>query len=153
MEKDNENIRRIMLAINKIDGVYYLLARHYGINENTLAFFGALYDGKPHSQKQISDEWVIPRTTINSIVKDMRSKGYIEFSAQEHSKEKALLLTPAGRRYTGAWMDEIYAAEERAILDTLQKFSPEFVDALEHFSSCLQAGLDEIIGKTEKTES
>ena len=75
MDHPYETIRRIMLAINQIDGLYYLLGRHYGVNENTLAFLYALDDERPHSQKEISDQWLIPRTTVNSIVKHMIADG------------------------------------------------------------------------------
>lgn len=152
MDTNYETVRRIMLATNKIDGVYYLLARHYGINENTLAFLYALNDERPHSQKEICDEWLIPRTTINSIVKHMLSEGYIAFAGKQHAKEKMILLTEKGIAYTDELFNNIYLAEEQAIIDTLQKFSPEFVTALEYFSSRLRAGFDEIVCSKERTE-
>lgn len=152
MDKNYETVRRIMLATNKIDGVYYFLARYYGINENTLAFLYALDDGKPHSQKEISDVWLIPRTTINSIVKNMLSDGYVAFIGEKHAKEKMLLLTEKGRQYTDKLLKDIYLAEEQAIIDTLEKFSPEFVAALEYFSSRLRTGFDEIVCSKEKKE-
>ena len=143
MDSNYETVRRIMLATNKIDGVYYLLARHYGINENTLAFLYALDDWKPHSQKEISDEWLIPRTTINSIVKNLLTDGYIAFTGEQHAREKMIVLTEKGREYIGTLLKGIYLAEEQAIMDTLEKFSPEFVSALEYFSHRLRAGFDE----------
>lgn len=79
--------------------MYYLFARHYGINENTLAILYALNDDRPHSQKEISEEWMIPRTTINSIVKTMLSDGYITFESGHHKKEKMITLTQKGRNY------------------------------------------------------
>lgn len=147
LDENYERVRRIMRATNRIDGVYYLLARHYGLNENTLAFLYALDDGKPHSQKEISDEWLIPRTTINSIVKKMISDGYITFTGEQHAKEKMILLTEKGLEYINRLLNGIYLAEERAIVDTLENYSPEFVEALEHFSHCLRAGFDEMVKK------
>ena len=135
MDKNYETVRRIMLATNKIDGVYYLFAKKYGINENTLAFLYALDDEAPHSQKEISDEWVIPRTTINSIVKKMLADEYVMFLAEPHTKEKNIVLTEKGRSHTDSLLNRIYLAEERAIIDTLERFSSEFVTALEYFSS------------------
>lgn len=38
MSRNYELVRRIMLATNKVDGVYYLLGKQCGVNENTLAF-------------------------------------------------------------------------------------------------------------------
>ena len=152
MDKNYETVRRIMLATTKIDGVYYFLARHYGINENTLAFFYALGDGEPHSQKEISDKWLIPRTTINSIVKTALADGEIAFTGKPHAKEKLLQLTPKGLESTNQLFNDIYLAEEQAIIDTLKNLSPEFVTALEYFSDRLHAGFDEIVNQKEKKE-
>lgn len=144
-----ELVRRIMLATNKVDGVYYLLGKQCGVNENTLAYLYALADEKPHSQKEISDEWIIPRTTVNSIVKSMLANGCIEFCTEMHAKEKALQLTQRGRTYAEKLFSEIFTAEGRAILSTLERYPPEFVSALEDFASCL---LDEFRSISAKEE-
>lgn len=137
MDENYEIVRRIMLATNKVDGVYYLFGKQHGINENTLAFLYALADRRDHSQKEICDEWIIPRTTINSIVKNMLAQGIIEFSTEQHTKEKAIHLTAKGQKYVDDLLADIYVAEEKAIVKTLSKFSPEFVSALESFSKQL----------------
>lgn len=137
MDKNYEIVRRIMLSINKIDGAYYFLAKKLGVNENALAFLYALDDGQSHSQKEISDECLIPRTTINSIVKMMLSEGYIEFCAEPHKKEKKLILTGKGQKYADSLLADIYAVEEKAIMETLKNYPPEFVSALEDFSDRL----------------
>lgn len=147
MNRNYELVRRIMLATNKLDGVYYLLGKQCGVNENTLAFLYALADEKPHSQKEISDEWLIPRTTINSIVKTMLASGYIEFGAGTHPKEKALILTQSGREYADKLFSEIYAAEEKVILATLKHYPAEFVSALEDFGNRLLEEFQSISAK------
>ena len=94
-----------MLATNQIDGVYYFLAKKLGVNENALAFLYALDDGQPHSQKEISDAWLIPRTTIHSIVKMMQKEGYIQFCTEQHKKE--IILTEKGQKYTDSLLADI----------------------------------------------
>lgn len=137
MDKNYETVRRIMLSTNKIDGVYYLFAKKLGVNENTLAFLYALADGEPHSQKEISDEWLIPRTTINSIVKTMLNERYVVFCTERHTKEKALVLTESGQKYAEKLLADIYSAEEKAIVEILKTYPSEFVLALEDFSNRL----------------
>lgn len=143
MDQNYETVRRIMHATNPIDGVYDLFGKKLGVNENTLAFLYALSDALPHSQKEISDEWLIPRATINSSVKAMLADGYIVFCPGRHTKEKAIVLTEKGREYADGLFAGIYAAERKTIIRTLQKFPPEFVAALEDFSR----GLYEKFGK------
>ena len=103
MDRNYQIVRSIMLATNQIDGVYYFLAKKLGVNENALAF---LY-GQPHSQKEISDAWLIPRTTIHSIVKMMQKEGYIQFCTEQHKKEKAIILTEKGQKYTDSLLADI----------------------------------------------
>ena len=52
---NDDALKRINNAINKIDGAYYFCGKKLGIKENTLALFYALKDGAPHTQKQICE--------------------------------------------------------------------------------------------------
>lgn len=141
MENHSEALKRIMLAVNRLDGAYYFFAKRLGVNENALAFYYALADGEPHSQKEVSDQWLIPRTTIHSIVKSALAEGYIQFTLPRKAKEKTMVLTHRGRAYVDDLLAQINIAEEQAIQSTLERYSPEFITALEYFSGCLSQGL------------
>ena len=117
MEDSYEAIRRLMLAINRIDGSYYFSARKMGVKENTLALLYALDDGRPHSQKQIYEDWLIPKTTVNTVVKELRDAGYVTLLAEEASREKMILLTETGKAYTREILQRVYDAE-RCLLYT-----------------------------------
>ncbi len=132
-----ETVMRLMVAINRIDGAYYLCARKLGVKGNALALLYALNDDRAHSQKQISEDWLIPKTTINTIVKEFTDLGYVTLLAGEHTKEKVITLTENGRAYVDRIMKSVYESEQRAIEQTLQKFSPDFVDAFACFSDLL----------------
>lgn len=90
MKNYDSEIRRFMLAINKIDGVYYYFAKKMGINENTLAVLYALDDGQPHSQKQICRQWLIPKTTISTIIKELIDIGYVNLVPEAHKRKNDL---------------------------------------------------------------
>lgn len=74
MTNEREAIRRIMISINKIDELYERVQRKAGVKGNTVWVLYALDDGKPHSQKQIYEEWIIPKITLNTIVKSAAKK-------------------------------------------------------------------------------
>lgn len=133
----DEAIRRLMTATNKIDGAYYFLARKLNIKENTLALLYALDDGKAHSQKQISDEWLIPKTTINTTVKELTDAGYLELLPGEHTREKTIKLTESGKIYTNKILKTVYEAENQALTETVNKFGTEFVEAFDFFADSL----------------
>lgn len=146
-------LRRFFTALNKIDGLYGLFAKRLGTNGNHLALFYALDDGKPHSQKQICDEWLIPRTTINTIVREYVEKGYIALLHTDHSREKRILLTDSGRKYAQQLLQKIYNAEESAMADTITAFDNGFIAAVEQFADSLQHYVPGCTLKNQETEA
>lgn len=137
------SIRRVMIAVNVIDGVYDIAAKRIGIKENTLALFYALDDGKEHSQKEICEEWLIPKTTLNTIVKECTEAGFLVLRSDPHKKEKSLLLTEKGLLYAKSVLAPVYEMEERAMSRTLEA-SPEFAEGLCAFAANLKKEAEEL---------
>lgn len=134
-------IMRLDTAINKLDGAYYLWARRHLLKENTLSVLYALDDGKPHTQAQIARDWLIPRSTVNTVVKELVALGYARLT-KLNDKEKWVELTAEGEVYAKAALKELYDAEIAAIDKTIEVFSPAFVDALEKYTDTLCLGLN-----------
>lgn len=134
MEDSYLLIRRLMLATTKIDGAYYFFAKKLGIKENMLALLYALDDGKPHTQKQICDDWLIPKTTINTNIKELIHSGHIALLPGERRREKLIILTEKGKVFTREMLKPVYEAEYQALRKTLDQFSPDFAEALDCFA-------------------
>lgn len=124
-----KDIRRIMIAVNEIEGACALISKKIGIKENTLTLLYALDDGLPHSQKEICEEWFLPKTTLNTIVKECVEAGYLTLNETSGSREKALCLTEPGKAYAARILPQVYALEEKAVigcglsLDTVESLS------------------------------
>ena len=138
MDEPREAMERLMVCLNKIDGLYYMSAKRRGINENALCVLYALDDGKPHSEKQICEEWLIPKTTVNTIIREWQKEGIIVLIPENRRREKNICLTDKGRAWAKELLDPVYQAEQAAMARTVQEFSPEFIRALEHFCGYLQ---------------
>ena len=107
-----EQIRRVMIGVNIIEGSYDEIARRLGIKENLLVLLYALDDGRAHSQVEISRNWMMPKTTLNTIVRECVEKGLVELEHQPHTREKYLRLTPEGQAYGQKILPLVYEAEE-----------------------------------------
>ena len=144
MEYDVRSLsRRFIAASSASDGAYYRWAKRSNVTLNTLDLLYALDDGLPHSQKQICEEWLIPKTTINTAVKSCRDAGYITLEPMPgHPKQRQLCLTEAGRAYARDALADLHAAEDRAMAETVARFGPEFVDAVELFCAIFRALLN-----------
>ena len=119
-----------------MNGAYYLCSRKLGVKENMLDVLYALDDGAPHTQKQICGDWLIPKTTVNTIVKELVSDGFAELLPVEGGREKIIRLTADGRRWAAALMQSLHDAETAALMKTVEKFSGEYIEAFEYFSEC-----------------
>ena len=137
MNEYDKMLRRLYLATNRIDGGYYFFARGAEVKENVLALLYALDDGQTHTQAEIARDWQIPKTTVNTNIKELKAAGYVAFLPSRAGREKALVLTEAGRAYARRVQRGMYEAERTALERTLERFSPEFVDAMDYFADCV----------------
>ena len=146
--------RRLVAASYASDGAYYRWALRSGVTEHTLSLLYALDDGLPHSQKQISEEWGIPKTTVNTVVKACRQAGYLRLDAMPgQPRERQVCLTEEGHAYAARVLEELYRAEDAAMAEAASRFGPGFVEALECFSRPMRAALEGPPGKSEKDGS
>ena len=68
---------------------------------------------------------------MNTIVREYVQAGYARLVPGDRGKEREVVLTQAGRDYALPILRPLYAAEERAMARTLERFSPEFLLAVE----------------------
>ena len=146
--------RRLVAASSAADGAYYRWARQSRVTWNTLDLLYALDDGLPHSQKQICEGWGLPKTTINTTVRACQKAGYITLEAMpDHPRQKQICLTERGRAYAREALEELYAAENTAMAETIERFGPGFVDAAVFFFSRFQRAIDANLSKKEENTS
>lgn len=141
--------RRLILATTRMDGAYYYFARRSGVPENLLALFYALSDGKPHSQKEICEDWLIPKTTINTVVKEQVAAGHLTLRAGE-GREKIICLTEAGRAYAQKTVSALCAAERAAAEQVVAKHGAGFVAAMEDFAAALWREYEACLQQTKE---
>ena len=97
-----------------VDGFYAEYAKKFDVKENLLWILYALNDGKQHSQKEICDSWDLPRSTVNTIMKELEVGGYIELSQIKGEKrELNVSMTDKGQKYAEELLAELYGIEKR----------------------------------------
>lgn len=139
-----EIARRLILALYNIDEVYYLNEGRKKISDAELSVMYALDDGKPHSQREISREWLVPKTTVNTIVKRWEKEGLLtQTPIQGKRREMNIMLTDAGTEYAKSFMSFLYKAEDKALKKTLDKYSDEFIEVIEYFGESLKEAFEE----------
>ena len=113
------NERTFFYALGKlvyqIDGAYEAYGKNCRVGSpNLLWILYALNDGERHSQKQICDDWAIPRSTANTIIKDLESKNYIALSQIKGERRELLVsLTQSGKEYADGILSDLYLREKQ----------------------------------------
>ena len=136
-------IIRLCLATNVIDACYWKLDHSSGFSGVESCMMYALNDGKSHSQKEISENWLIPKTSLNSAVKKFEKLGYLKLEKIEGKRrEKQISLTEEGKKLADISLKDMYDAETFAMKETLDKY-PDLVEALEFFADSFKSKIQD----------
>lgn len=135
--------RRISLANTRLMSAWYYFARDRHLNENALSVLYALDDGAAHTQMQLCRDWLMPKTTINTCIRDFAQKKWVKLSpSPKDHREKQIHLTAEGRRVAKTLLRPLYQAEKTTTEETVKQFSDTFVDALEYFAAHICSSLE-----------
>ena len=143
MEENRQIMRALATAMNRIDQMYCDDVTRIGVKASELWLLYALDDGAPHSQKQICQEWGLPKTTLNTTLKQAEAKGYLTLvPIAGKRRERQICLTAAGQASARQVLRPIYGAEDAALQATLDRYGPAvvaaLVEAVDYFGRCLR---------------
>jgi len=129
MKVTHDKVKRFMIAFNRIDALYVDTVGTFGVKGNFFVLFYAIADGNVYSQKQICDDWKIPRTTLNTIVRECVQDGLVKL-VPRGNKEKDIHLTPKGRKIADEVFGPIFAAESRVMKPFLAAGALEMMEKM-----------------------
>ena len=122
----------------KIDAYYAQFAKKSGVPPRLLWVLYALNDGEVHTQKEICDTWILPRTTVNTVVKELKEQGYVILTPIKGKKrEMNVVLTDAGKVYANEKLKRLYEIEER-VFQTLTETDKQVIEHLKTLVSGLE---------------
>ena len=117
MDKESlELTNGINHAVIKLRGLYSAWSGAHGISYHEML---VLYTIREHgfcTQKRVCESYLLPKQTINNVIKSMRERNLIEPDEQHSAgREKAFSLTESGKAYAAPLLESLDAAESRAL--------------------------------------
>ena len=144
MDQHRLTARRLIVALSNVDIAYMLSRKISSVSDAELFMMYVLDDNEPHSQKEIAEQLLIPRTTVNAVTKRWVSEGLLtKTPIPGKRREMVISFTDAGREYAKKFLAFLYKAENKAIAETLEHYSDEFIDAIEYYSARLKDAFEE----------
>lgn len=106
----------INCAIIKFRGLYAAWSKEHGISYHELLVLYTIRDQGFCTQKQICDNYLIPRQTINHVILDLQKRGLLERSPKYSvGREKAFVLSEQGVQYATPLLEALNRMETQAI--------------------------------------
>ena len=117
-------------ALYHMDSLYDEFAKQSNVSPALLWVMYALNDGKPHTQIEISTDWQLPKTTVNTVIKEIQQNGYVELvPIKGKRREMSIVLTESGEAYANSVLSELYK-KEATVYKTLSIEEREVVAVL-----------------------
>lgn len=121
-------------SLYHIDAVYDDFAKSGKVAPTQLWILYALGDGNPHTQREICEDWDLPKSTVNTVVGDLKEQGYVELiPIKGKRREMTVLLTESGKAYADCLLKPLYEKEaavfhelnatDRKVIETLEKLA------------------------------
>lgn len=134
------NLDQLGKKIAAIDGLVDRTIQQTGLTYSSYALLYSLATAPngQTTQKQIADEWLLPKQTIFNACKEYKQKGWLVFQESPHDKrERVLQLTALGQAHTAPLLLHaetlsrqvfaVFGAEKSALLfDLLGEFAQVF---------------------------
>ena len=143
MRRDTEQmLAQFNSSAMKIQGAYTAWAKENQVNYHELLVLYSLDVFGARTQKQICEQYLVPKQTVYNIVSELRRRGYVALRKSEESwREKVMELTASGQAYARSVMDSLMKAEAFAV----QKMGVEnlrvMTDLVSRYGLILEEGL------------
>ena len=126
-------------AIYHVDAVYEDFAKESGVTSPTLLWIlYALNDGKEHTQREICVDWELPKSTVNTVMTELKKNGFVELiPIKGKRREMTILLTESGKAYEGSLLAGIYEKEAK-VFKQLDADDLQIINRLEKIVALLR---------------
>lgn len=125
-------------AVIQFRGLYGAWSRRHGISYNEMLVLYTVRDQGYCTQKQICDNYLLPRQTINHVILDLRERGLLALSPEHCAgREKAFVLTEKGKDYASPLLSALNEVESRAV----EAFGKENLHAMAQTMLCYDKAL------------
>ena len=121
-------------ALYHVDSCYDEFAKQSNVSSALLWVLYALNDGNSHTQIEISNDWELPKTTVNTVIKEIQKNGYVNLiPIKGKRREMSIVITENGKKYADMVLADLYkkeaevykalSSDEYAIVAVLEKIA------------------------------
>lgn len=124
-------------AIYRLDAAYNSFAKESAVAPSLMWILYAINDDKEHTQIEICKDWDLPKSTVNTIIKELEEQGYINlYPIKGKRREMSIVISESGKIYANKLLSKLYEVESR-IYDSLDNNDYKLYQSLNKISTLL----------------
>lgn len=139
LETFNQNIK-------EITSIYHKASIKLGISDGEFwVLYSLLVLGGEYSQQNICDMWSLPKQTVNSVISNLKKKGYVFLETVPKTRNlKIIRLTQAGKTFGENTVMRIFEAEQRTFSKMLENERQIFISLIGKYITFLGEEIKEL---------
>lgn len=141
-------VQRFFLISKHIDDYYHSLSKKLGIPYGSFVVLDALAMQDGCTQKQIRDDCMLSKQSINTSLKRLEAQGYLRIEDTGH-RSTEVFLTQEGKEFLSKGIDRIPAAENRAYASLSEEEQHLLTKIYEKFANALFDELEQLVADAE----
>lgn len=142
-EETPNYIKIITRQLKELSFIYNKACSKIGISSSEFWVWYALIvlDGEI-SQQDISDEFFLPKQTINTVISNLSKNGYVSLEAIPGTRNKKIIkLSKKGEQYGKKIIKDVYEAEKKTLESMSQEDCCTFISLLEKYTEKLNENI------------
>ena len=145
MEKNKQKLfDDVNRAIIKFRAIYFEWSRRHNISYHEMLVLYTIRENGYCTQKQICDNYLLPKQTIHNIISNMRENGILIYDESlSVSREKVFVLSEKGREYAAPFLESLDLVESGAMEILGKEKLNKLIELLLEYDMALNKALDE----------
>ena len=145
MEKNKQKLfDNVNRAIIKFRAIYFEWSRRHNISYHEMLVIYTIRENGYCTQKQICDNYLLPKQTIHNIISNMRENGILIYDESlSVSREKVFVLSEKGREYAAPFLESLDLVESGAMEILGKEKLNKLIELLLEYDMALNKALDE----------
>lgn len=131
-------------SISKVENAYKKWSEKENLNLCTLKIYYTLSTIESMTQKQFSEAFNIPKTSVNKVITELKNNHSIYLNTNNKDKRsKIITLTEEGKECALSTLQPLFEIEEQVKRKFGEERLEQLVNLLENFSECLDKEMED----------
>lgn len=148
MNNWDKSIKAITSAVDRTDYLYEKWAKKLGVNNYVSRIMYMLYLSEVNRQKEMVENYSMPKQTVNTVITELQKKGYIILIPDENDKRsKIIKLTQEGINYANKIVTPLLDCEIRVLKKMGTQRVEMLIDTMNQYADLLETEMKTFYSK------